>query len=189
MVSAPPRGDLAAPSGAKRPRNATSLVWSASAGPPEHVNGERDVLIFVAGGSATVNVDGEERELAAGEALIVGKGRRRRTLDRAASATCPCTCADRRSESGWRASALSGRRARRVAEVGRSLLGTPAREELSRLGAAIPESCSGTVTGAQVAESGRRRRAPPIVRTAKPMPLRSSAMPTTKLKSDSRSAM
>jgi mannose-6-phosphate isomerase-like protein (cupin superfamily) len=58
--------------------NATLLAWSAGGGPPAHVNGERDVLIFVADGSATVTVDGEERELVAGEALIVGKGRRRR---------------------------------------------------------------------------------------------------------------
>ena len=36
------------------------------------------MLIFVADGSATVMVDGEERELAAGEASIVGKGRRRK---------------------------------------------------------------------------------------------------------------
>lgn len=58
--------------------NATLLAWSAGEGPPAHVNGERDVLIFVADGSAIVTVDGEESELAAGEALIVGKGRRRK---------------------------------------------------------------------------------------------------------------
>jgi quercetin dioxygenase-like cupin family protein len=58
--------------------NATMLAWSAGGGPPEHVNAERDVLIFVAEGSATATVDGEERELAAGEALIVDKGRRRK---------------------------------------------------------------------------------------------------------------
>jgi mannose-6-phosphate isomerase-like protein (cupin superfamily) len=57
--------------------NATLLAWSAGGGPPAHVNGERDVLIFVADGSATVTIDREERELAAGEALIVGKGQRR----------------------------------------------------------------------------------------------------------------
>ena len=34
------------------------------------------MLIFVADGSATVAVEGEECELATGEALIVGKGRR-----------------------------------------------------------------------------------------------------------------
>jgi iron-sulfur cluster repair protein YtfE (RIC family) len=37
--------------------NATLLAWSAGAGPPEHVNGERDVLVFVADGFATVTVD------------------------------------------------------------------------------------------------------------------------------------
>lgn len=57
--------------------NATLLAWEAGAGPPEHVNDERDVLVFVADGSATVTVDGEERELRRGEALIVEKGRRR----------------------------------------------------------------------------------------------------------------
>jgi mannose-6-phosphate isomerase-like protein (cupin superfamily) len=36
------------------------------------------VLIFVVDGSATVVVDDEERELTAGDALIVGKGCRRR---------------------------------------------------------------------------------------------------------------
>jgi quercetin dioxygenase-like cupin family protein len=58
--------------------NATLLAWSVGGGPPEHVNDERDVLIFVAEGSATVRVDGEERQLAAGEGLIVDKGRRRK---------------------------------------------------------------------------------------------------------------
>jgi quercetin dioxygenase-like cupin family protein len=58
--------------------NATLLVWSAGDGPPEHVNDERDVLIFVVDGTATVTVDRQEHELAAAEALIVGKGRRRR---------------------------------------------------------------------------------------------------------------
>jgi quercetin dioxygenase-like cupin family protein len=57
--------------------NATLLVWSAGDGPPEHVNDERDVLIFIVDGAATVTVDGQEHELAAAEALIVGKGRRR----------------------------------------------------------------------------------------------------------------
>jgi mannose-6-phosphate isomerase-like protein (cupin superfamily) len=58
--------------------NATLLAWSVGGGPPEHVNDERDVLIFVTEGSATVMVDGEERRLAAGEGLIVDKGRRRK---------------------------------------------------------------------------------------------------------------
>jgi mannose-6-phosphate isomerase-like protein (cupin superfamily) len=58
--------------------NATLLAWNVGGGPPEHENDERDVLIFVAEGSATVTVDREERQLAAGEGLIVGKGRRRK---------------------------------------------------------------------------------------------------------------
>jgi mannose-6-phosphate isomerase-like protein (cupin superfamily) len=58
--------------------NATLLAWGAGEGPPEHVNDERDVLIFVADGSAKVTVDSDEHELAAGEASIVEKGRRRR---------------------------------------------------------------------------------------------------------------
>jgi quercetin dioxygenase-like cupin family protein len=41
------------------------------------VNAERDVLVFVLDGSATVTVDEEEHELQAGSALIVDKGRRR----------------------------------------------------------------------------------------------------------------
>jgi quercetin dioxygenase-like cupin family protein len=58
--------------------NATLLVWSAGEGPSEHVNDERDVLVFVVDGEATITVDGTEHELAAGKGLIVGKGRRRR---------------------------------------------------------------------------------------------------------------
>jgi quercetin dioxygenase-like cupin family protein len=58
--------------------NATLLVWGAGEGPPEHVNDERDVLVFVVEGGATVAVDDEEHELAAGDPLIVDKGRRRR---------------------------------------------------------------------------------------------------------------
>ena len=58
--------------------NATLLVWDAGGGPPEHVNAERDVLLFVTEGSASVIVDGEEQELAAGEALIIDKNRRRK---------------------------------------------------------------------------------------------------------------
>jgi hemerythrin-like domain-containing protein/quercetin dioxygenase-like cupin family protein len=57
--------------------NATLLAWDAGDGPPEHVNAERDVLVAVIEGSAVVAVDGEERELAFGEATIIGKGRTR----------------------------------------------------------------------------------------------------------------
>ncbi|HET7572924.1 MAG TPA: cupin domain-containing protein [Gaiellaceae bacterium] len=54
--------------------NATVLVWPAGAGAAEHVNGERDVAYVVVEGSATLTVDGESRELRAGEAAIVAKG-------------------------------------------------------------------------------------------------------------------
>ena len=54
--------------------NATILVWPAGEGPAEHVNDARDVLYAVLEGSARLEVDGEERDLQAGEALIVEKG-------------------------------------------------------------------------------------------------------------------
>lgn len=57
--------------------NATLLEWPEGGGALEHVNQERDVLIFVAAGSATVTVDGEAQELRAGQAIIIEKGRRR----------------------------------------------------------------------------------------------------------------
>ncbi|HZP71874.1 MAG TPA: hemerythrin domain-containing protein [Gaiellaceae bacterium] len=62
---------------ASRDLNATLLAWPEGGGPDEHVNDERDVLIFVVSGSATVTVDGEPTELPAGRATIVEKGRRR----------------------------------------------------------------------------------------------------------------
>lgn len=58
--------------------NATLLSWRAGTGPQEHVNLERDVLVVVLAGSATLNTDGDERELVVGEAAIIEKGRRRR---------------------------------------------------------------------------------------------------------------
>jgi hemerythrin-like domain-containing protein len=58
--------------------NATLLSWRPGAGPQEHINGERDVLVVVLAGSATVSTDRDERELAVGEAAIIEKGRRRR---------------------------------------------------------------------------------------------------------------
>jgi quercetin dioxygenase-like cupin family protein len=57
--------------------NATLLEWPAGEGPAEHVNEARDVLYAVVAGSVTPTVDGELRELAAGEATIVDKGARR----------------------------------------------------------------------------------------------------------------
>ena len=60
--------------------NATLLAWQAGKGPSEHANAERDVLIFVTAGSATVEVEGERSELPAGHGLVVDKGRRRRVV-------------------------------------------------------------------------------------------------------------
>lgn len=57
--------------------NATLLAWREGRGPDEHVNAERDVLIFVVEGSATVMLDGERNELHAGRGLIIEKGHRR----------------------------------------------------------------------------------------------------------------
>jgi quercetin dioxygenase-like cupin family protein len=57
--------------------NATMLEWPPGEGPDEHVNDARDVLYVVLEGGATLTVDGEPRELRAGDALIVEKGRRR----------------------------------------------------------------------------------------------------------------
>jgi quercetin dioxygenase-like cupin family protein len=42
------------------------------------VSDERDVLVFVVDGSASVEIDGDQRELASGDAVIVEKGLRRR---------------------------------------------------------------------------------------------------------------
>jgi quercetin dioxygenase-like cupin family protein len=58
--------------------NVTPLSWKAGSGPPEHVNEERDVLVVVLDGSATLSIDGEERELVRGETAVVAKGGRRK---------------------------------------------------------------------------------------------------------------
>jgi quercetin dioxygenase-like cupin family protein len=58
--------------------NATLLEWTPGAGPPEHVNDERDVLVSIVDGSARVEVDGDARDLAAGDVIILPKGARRR---------------------------------------------------------------------------------------------------------------
>jgi quercetin dioxygenase-like cupin family protein/hemerythrin-like domain-containing protein len=60
--------------------NATLLAWPSGAGPPEHVNNERDVLFVVLVGSATLTVDGTARLLDAGQATIVEKGSLRRVV-------------------------------------------------------------------------------------------------------------
>ena len=57
--------------------NATLLEWPAGEGTAEHVNEQRDVLYVVLTGAVELTVDGESRQLAAGEATIVDKGSRR----------------------------------------------------------------------------------------------------------------
>jgi quercetin dioxygenase-like cupin family protein len=58
--------------------NATLLEWPPGHELAEHVNEELDVLIVVVEGGAAVTVDGDERPVAAGEALLVPKGAVRR---------------------------------------------------------------------------------------------------------------
>jgi quercetin dioxygenase-like cupin family protein len=60
--------------------NATILEWEPGDGPPEHVNAERDVFLYVIEGGGTLELEGVERPLAEGDALIVEKGRRRRVV-------------------------------------------------------------------------------------------------------------
>jgi quercetin dioxygenase-like cupin family protein len=76
--------DLATPQGegplwgtATEDLNATLLAWPAGHKVAEHVNDERDVLIVVVAGSASVTVDGEAHGLAASQALLIEKGRSR----------------------------------------------------------------------------------------------------------------
>jgi quercetin dioxygenase-like cupin family protein/hemerythrin-like domain-containing protein len=58
--------------------NATLLAWPPGAGPAEHVNAERDVLLVVLAGSATVTVDGAAEIVDAGGAITIAKGSARR---------------------------------------------------------------------------------------------------------------
>jgi quercetin dioxygenase-like cupin family protein len=57
--------------------NATVLAWPAGHELAEHVNAQLDVLVVGLEGDGTVIVDGDERRLAAGHALLVPKGARR----------------------------------------------------------------------------------------------------------------
>lgn len=57
--------------------NATLLVWPPGEGSAEHVNAARDVLYVVLAGGGTLTLDGEERPLREGDALVVEKGRSR----------------------------------------------------------------------------------------------------------------
>jgi quercetin dioxygenase-like cupin family protein/hemerythrin-like domain-containing protein len=77
-AAAPDQSPLAVQAIVSDELNVTSLSWKAGSGPPEHVNEERDVLVVVLDGSATLSIDGQERELARGQTMIVAKGLRRR---------------------------------------------------------------------------------------------------------------
>ena len=58
--------------------NATLLAWPAGHEVAEHVNEELDVLIVVLGGHGTASVDGAAYHLAAGSAILLPRGTRRR---------------------------------------------------------------------------------------------------------------
>jgi quercetin dioxygenase-like cupin family protein len=58
--------------------NATLLAWPAGHEIAEHVNAELDVLVVALAGSGNVLIDGEDHELAAGAAILVPRGTRRR---------------------------------------------------------------------------------------------------------------
>lgn len=57
--------------------NATLLAWPPGHRLEEHTNEERDVLLVVLEGDGAAIVDGYERPLAAGKALLIEKGRSR----------------------------------------------------------------------------------------------------------------
>jgi mannose-6-phosphate isomerase-like protein (cupin superfamily) len=58
--------------------NATLLVWPAGHEVAEHVNGELDVLVVVLDGHGSAIIDGEPHDLAAGSAILIPRGTRRR---------------------------------------------------------------------------------------------------------------
>jgi quercetin dioxygenase-like cupin family protein len=58
--------------------NATLLAWGPGEATPEHVNAERDVLVYVVAGSGSLELDGTAHALAAGDVAILPKGSRRR---------------------------------------------------------------------------------------------------------------
>ncbi len=66
--------------------NATVMDWPPGHETPEHVNAERDVLVVVLRGAATVVVDGVAHERAAGEAIVIERGASRRLRAGAAGA-------------------------------------------------------------------------------------------------------
>jgi quercetin dioxygenase-like cupin family protein len=57
--------------------NATLLAWPPGGGSGEHVNSERDVILVVLSGDATVTLDGRPHPVRAGQAVVLEKGRAR----------------------------------------------------------------------------------------------------------------
>lgn len=53
-------------------------LFPAGGGTAEHVNAERDVLVLVLAGSATVTLDGEDLPVGGGDAIVIEKERTRR---------------------------------------------------------------------------------------------------------------
>ncbi len=54
--------------------NATLLAWPPGEGVAEHCNDERDVLVVMLGGSATIVLDGLEHELSGDDLLLLPRG-------------------------------------------------------------------------------------------------------------------
>jgi mannose-6-phosphate isomerase-like protein (cupin superfamily) len=57
--------------------NATLLNWRAGEGVVEHANADLDVLLVVVAGSGVVSIDGHERVIRSGHAVLLAKGTRR----------------------------------------------------------------------------------------------------------------
>jgi mannose-6-phosphate isomerase-like protein (cupin superfamily) len=60
--------------------NATLLVWPPAHEVAEHVNEDLDVLVVVLDGHGAAVIDGETHELAAGTAILIPRGTRRRIV-------------------------------------------------------------------------------------------------------------
>lgn len=63
--------------GAMEDLNVTLLSWPRGEGVAPHVNSEVDVIVIAVEGAGEVVVDGETFALAAGQALLIPKGRER----------------------------------------------------------------------------------------------------------------
>lgn len=74
LLAAGASGDGVAWSAAPEGLNANLVVLAPGAGIGEHRNDEVDVLVVVLAGAATVTVDGEPHDMAAGTAGVVPRG-------------------------------------------------------------------------------------------------------------------